>query len=99
MDSFREDRSLGRSSLFPYNLIMYENRRGSLPSDLIGPFDPRSYTSDVPLGNTNPTDVRAMIYNTPGNTWLNKAKGGLSELAGKYNQNTNLFLDTYRGRY
>lgn len=63
---------------------MFENRRTSRPFDHIGPFDPYSYTHDVPINNNNPTVPFAKIYDTPGNTWLNRAKGGLVELPGKY---------------
>lgn len=63
---------------------MFENRRGTLPSEITGPFNPYDYTTDVQLGNNNATVVQGKIYNTPGNTWLNRAKGRTVELPGKY---------------
>lgn len=65
--------------------VMFENRKTSRAFDHIGPMDPDSYTYNVPIGNNSPTNVRAKIYDTPGNTPLNRAKGGLVELAGRYN--------------
>lgn len=75
--------------------VMFENRRTSRPFDLIGPFDPHNYTFDVPIGNNNPTNVQARIYDTPGNTPLNKAKGGLFEEPGKYKYSGNPYADTW----
>lgn len=74
---------------------MFENRRTSRPFDFVGPFDVHSYSGDVPLGNNNPTNVWGKIYNTPGNTPLNRALGGLVELTGKYKYDRNPRIRTF----
>lgn len=63
---------------------MFENRRTSRPFDFVGPINPSDYTDDVPLGNNDATVRYAKIYDTPGNTPLNRVKGNLVELPGKY---------------
>lgn len=62
---------------------MYENRRFELP---IGPkpFDILEYTAQVPLNNNNATVLYGKIYDTPGNTPLNRAEGALREEPGKF---------------
>lgn len=42
------------------------------------------YTEDAPIGGNNTTSPAAKIYNTPGNTPMNRVKGNLYELPGRY---------------
>lgn len=50
------------------------------------PFDLKDFTKDVSLYNNNPTVVQGKIYDTPGNTPLNKSKGPIRPYMGKYSR-------------
>ena len=55
-------------------------------ADLSGPrpFDIHDFTEDVLIGGNSATVPQTKIYDTPGNTPMNRAKGNLYELPGRY---------------
>lgn len=55
-------------------------------ADISGPRQISIYqfTDDVPIGGNAATVRTTKIYDTPGNTPMNRAKGGLQELPGRY---------------
>lgn len=69
---------------------MYENRRWGVPHTR-QTRDIREFAADVPVGNTDPTVVYGKIYDTPTHTWLDRAKGRLEELPGKYTWRGEIF--------
>ena len=86
-----EEPPFGGSSFYLDNVHMYENSRFVRPHEIAGPFDPMDYTSDVPLGNNNPTNVKATMVSGMTYTPLNKPRGRIVSLSNRYEYKGNPF--------